>query len=120
MKVLIASQDANLDSAVAKRFGHAACYLLVAPETLHIEVIKNPEDDTHAIIPRAAKSGVKIFITGNIGPNAFELIRSLDLQVALARRMSAKDALIKLQRDELEILTAPTLKHSVHEHARRP
>ena len=57
---------------------------------------------------------VTTIITGNIGPHAFELTQQMNVQVALARRMSVSEALIKLQRDELKILDAPTLKHSIH------
>lgn len=118
MKVLIAVQGTTLDSMVAKRFGHAPYYLIIDLDSMQIQLIDNPEvhDETHAMIPQMAENGVKRFITGNIGPHAFELTKSLNVQVALARQMSAREALEKLQRSELEILTAPTLKRSVHDH----
>ena len=120
MKVLIATQNASLDSTVAKRFGHAPYYLLIDSESIEVEVFDNPEhDDTHSIIPELAKRGVKLFITGNIGPHAYDLIRSLNLRVALARKMTARKALRKLQEGELQILDAPTMKHSAHEHSGR-
>ncbi len=118
MKVLIATEKASLDSQVAKRFGHAPYYLIVNSERNLVQVINDPEhDDDHSIILQLAKDGVEVFITGNIGPHAYELIRSLNLSVALARRMSANEALSKLQLGQLKILDAPTLQHSVHEHA---
>jgi len=119
MKVLIAAQGTSLDSPVAKRFGHAPYYLVVDSASMQVQVVDNTKhhDETHAIIPQMAKIGVEVFITGNIGPHAFELTRSLDRQVALARKMSARESLEKLQRGKLEILIAPTLKHSVHDHA---
>jgi predicted Fe-Mo cluster-binding NifX family protein len=119
MKVLIAIQGTTLDSMVATRFGHAPYYLKVDLDSMQIQLIDNPEhhDETHAIIPQMAENGVKLFITGNMGPHAFELTKSLNLQVALARQMSARVALETLQRGELKILTAPTLKRSVHDHA---
>jgi len=118
MKVLIAVQETTLDSPVAKRFGHAPYYLNVDLDSMYLQVIDNAEhhDETHAIIPQMAENGVKVFITGNIGPHAFELANSLNLQVAVARKMTAREALEKLQRGELEILTEPTLKRSEHDH----
>ncbi len=119
MKVLIATRENNLDSPVSKRFGHAPYYLIVDPDTMQVNVVdnRNPDEEhDHAIIPQAAKAGVKVFITGNIGPQAYQLVESLNLQVALARKMSGKDALEKLRRGELKILAAPTLKHSIHDH----
>jgi predicted Fe-Mo cluster-binding NifX family protein len=118
MKVLIAANGPTLDSSVAKRFGHAPYYLYVDSETGQAQAISNtdPHDETHAIIPQLVGQGVEVFVTGNIGPHAFKLIRSFKRQVALARRMSAGQALAKLQRGELELLSAPTLKRSVHNH----
>jgi predicted Fe-Mo cluster-binding NifX family protein len=119
VKVLIAANGPTLDSAVAKRFGHAPYYLCVDAATMQVQTIDNREhhDKTHAIICRMVRQGVDVFVTGNIGPNAFRLARSLKRPVVLARKMLASEALDKLQRNELEILSAPTLKHSVHEHA---
>jgi len=119
MKALIAAQGTTLDSPVAKRFGHAPYYLTVDIDSMQVQVIDNTEqhDETHAIIPQMTKRGVEVFITGNMGPHAFELAQSLDRQVALARKMSARESLEKLQGGKLEILAAPTLKHSVHDHA---
>lgn len=118
MKVLIAADGPTLDSAVAKRFGHAECYLLIDTATLDLQVVANgePHDDSHAIIRQLAGQGVELFVTGNIGPHAFELIQAHAGQVALARRMSAGEALAKLAKNKLELLDAPTVKHSQHDH----
>jgi predicted Fe-Mo cluster-binding NifX family protein len=117
MKIVIAAAGPTLDSPVAKRFGHAPYYLLVDSATREIQVIENQEhdDETHAIIPQLAGQGAVVFITGNIGPHAFQLVHSLQRQVALARHMAAGEALDKLQRGELELLNAPTVKHSQHD-----
>jgi predicted Fe-Mo cluster-binding NifX family protein len=119
MKILVAVQGTTLDSPVAKRFGHAPYYLTVDLSSMQTQVIDNAQhdhDETHAIIPQMAEKGVKLFITGNIGPHAFELASSLNVQVAVARNMSARAALEKLRRGELQILTEPTLKRSIHDH----
>ncbi len=129
MNIVIAANGPTLDSLVAKRFGHAPYYLLVNTATMQVQVIANEEhhhnetdhhgqhDEAHAIIPQLVGQGAELFITGNIGPHAFELVQSLKRQVALARRLSAGEALVRLQRGELEILSAPTLKRSIHNHS---
>jgi predicted Fe-Mo cluster-binding NifX family protein len=119
MKILIAANGPTLDSSVAQWFGHAPYYLLVDTATMQVQVIDNSKhnDERHALMPRIAGQWAEVFITGNIGPRAFQLARSLNRRVALARRMSAGEALDKLQRGELEILSAPTVKHSVPDHA---
>jgi predicted Fe-Mo cluster-binding NifX family protein len=127
VQVVIAANGPTLDSAVAKRFGHAPYYLMVNTATMQVQVIANYDhrdetdhhgqhDESHAIIPQLVGQGAELFITGNIGPHAFELVQSLNRQVAVARKMSAGEALARLQRGELEILSAPTVKQSIHNH----
>ena len=119
MNVLIAADGPTLDSSVAKRFGQAPYYLYVDANTGQVQAIENTDhdDEPHAIISQMAHQGAEVFITGNIGPHAFALVRSLGRQVALARRMSAAAALEKYQKGKLEILKAPTVKQSFHDHA---
>ena len=129
MKVAIAVNEATLDSRVAKRFGHAPFYLLVDTDTNQVQVIENLDadhdhhhddhhdhDDAHAIIPQMVQKGVKVFITGNIGPHAFEMVQSLSCRVALARGVSAAEALGQFKNNQLKILTEPTVKRSQHDH----
>jgi predicted Fe-Mo cluster-binding NifX family protein len=118
VKVIIAAGGPTLESGVAKRFGHAPYYLLVDTSTGQVEAIDNTgqHDESHAIIPQMVERGVEAFITGNIGPHAFELVRSLQRQVALARGMSAGEALDRFQKGKLALLDAPTVKHSLHDH----
>jgi predicted Fe-Mo cluster-binding NifX family protein len=118
MKVLLATDDKSLNSHIAKRFGHAEYYLIVDTETMNIETIKNPgHDDDHSIIREIAEEGVKIFVVGNIGPHAFNIINALGLKVMLARRITASEAINKLKNNKLKSLNAPTLKRSIHEHS---
>ena len=121
MNVVIAADGPTLESRVAKRFGHAPYYLYVDTNAGQVRAIENTshdhDDETHAIISQMVQQGAEVFITGNIGPHAFALVRSLERQVALARKMSAAVALEKYQKSELEILKAPTVKQSFHDHA---
>ena len=116
MKILVATKGPSLDSPVAKRFGHAPYFLVYDTKRGQAKIIEKPSGaNHHAIIPQADADGVRVFITGNIGPHAYKLISSLNLQVALARNMSARKAIEKLKKGELKILDGPTVRHAVHE-----
>ena len=93
MNILIAADGTTLDSSVAKRFGHAPYYLYVDADTRQVQVIENTDhdDETHAIIPQMIQQGVDVFITGNIGPHAFQLIKSLNRQVAGSETTRQRD-----------------------------
>lgn len=117
MKTLIAADGDTLESRISKRFGKAAWYLIVDSGPLEVSTFQNREPrDHHEIVPKAAEHGVTTIITGNIGPRSYDLISSFNMQIALARNMSAREAIEKLKKGELKILDAPTLKQSVEEH----
>lgn len=117
MKILIAADGNTLDSRLSKRFGKAQWYLIVDDESLDVKAAQNvgPRDH-HDIVPKAAAEGVETVITGNIGPRSYELMSSNNLKVALARNISAREALERLKKNDLRMLDAPTLKQSVEEH----
>ena len=117
MKVLIAADGSSLNSSISKRFAHANYYLIVDTTTMDFQVVKNSGlSHNHEEISTMVEKGIEIFIVGNIGPNAFNTITSLNKKVALSRKSTVLEALKKLKMMELEILSSPTLKRSIHDH----
>ena len=77
MKIVIGSDGNELQSSVAKRFGHAEYYLFCDSETKKTEAIANVDDDhSHSILSKIIERGAEVFIVGNIGPHAFEIVSS--------------------------------------------
>lgn len=117
MLILISSDSNNLDSPVAKRFGHANYYILYNTETKTYEVFENTEHGHHhENLQKYLDMGVEIFLVGNIGPHAFEMINTTKSKVYLARKMSVKEAIEKFLNGELQQLYEPTAKLSIGEH----
>ena len=118
MKVLIAADGKTLDSRIAKRFGHAVWYLIVDLETDKVvERLENVRsEDHHEVVPKAAERGVTTIVTGNIGPRSYELISLYSLQVAHAKQMTVRAALVRLKEGALRILDAPSVRKNVEEH----
>lgn len=117
MKVLIATDGKKLEHGVARRFGKASWYMIVDVDTNDIELFPNLKlEDHHEIVPKASERGVSTIITGNIGPRSYDLISSLNLRVALARNMSARDAIERLKQGTLKTLDAPTLRRNLEAH----
>jgi predicted Fe-Mo cluster-binding NifX family protein len=118
MKILIGSDERTMDSMVSKRFGHAPYFLVYDNIENKLNVFENNnEDDDHANLQKFITDGVAAFIVGNIGPHAFEKINSPKTKIFLARSISVKEALIKLEKNELTVLTEPTAKKSIgHNH----
>jgi predicted Fe-Mo cluster-binding NifX family protein len=118
MLILIGSDGNKLDSPVAKRFGHANYFILFNTETKNFEAYENlNEEHNHDNLYDFLEKGVEVFIVGNIGPHAFEIIDTPKSQVYLARKMSISESINRFISGELECLAEPTVKKSIgHKH----
>lgn len=102
MLILIGSDGNNLESAVAKRFGHANYLILFDTETKSYEAyLNNNEGHNHDNLQGFLDKGVRSFIVGNIGPNAFDILKSAGSKVYLARKMKAAQAVELLSKGGL-------------------
>ncbi len=75
MKIAVTSTGKTLDSQVDPRFGRAACFAVIDPETMEFNIIENENiaasggagvSSAKVVID----SGAEIVLTGNCGPNA--------------------------------------------------
>lgn len=113
MKIVIGSDGEKLESKVAKRFGHAAFYIIYNTEDKSFEAMENKDEDhTHAELSELLDQGVEVFIVGNIGPHAFDLLIDGGAEVYLARRITVQEAIDKYNSSELDELTKATVKES--------
>ena len=118
MLILIGSDGNNLESTIAKRFGHANYYILFNSESQSFNVFENnDEGHNHENLRNFLNKGVEAFIVGNIGPYAFEIINTNVSKVYLARKMIVREAIKKVIKGELLQLSEPTVKRSMeHKH----
>ncbi len=118
MLVLIGSDGNKLDSPIAKRFGHANYFILYNTETKSFDAFENiDEGHNHENLIEFLNKGVEVFIVGNIGPHAFDMINTSKSKVYLARKMSVQESIDKFLKNELKQLTEPTAKQSIgHSH----
>ena len=88
MKICVTAQGGTLDSAVDPRFGRCRYFIFVDTGDLEFEAVGNPNlESTGGAGIQSAQLAVsrkaEAVITGNIGPNAFQV-----LQAASAKRRS--------------------------------
>ena len=114
MLILLGSDGNNLESPIAKRFGHANFLILYNTETKSFEAFDN-KDEGHNLknLQQFIDKSVEAFIVGNIGPHAFEAINTPKSKVYLARKMFVQEAIDNFLKDELKQLTEPTAKKSI-------
>lgn len=86
MKIAISATGTNLNDEVDPRFGRCQYFIIVDPDTMQFESMQNPNimasggagiSTGQAI----ANSGVQVVITGDCGPNAYQVLSAAGVQV---------------------------------------
>ncbi len=86
MKICISSTGKNLDADVDQRFGRCQYFLIIDSDTMQIKTLPNEAtlSSGGAGIQAAqivTKEKVDIVITGNIGPNAFQILQAAGITI---------------------------------------
>jgi predicted Fe-Mo cluster-binding NifX family protein len=88
MKIAITATGPSLDDQVEPRFGRAPYYLFVDTETMEAEAVQNPNVAAGggAGIQSAqlvSDRGANVVLTGNCGPNAFQVFGAAGIQIVV-------------------------------------
>ncbi len=117
MKVIVTAQDNNKDSMVDQRFGRCRYFLVMDTEDENLlNAVENQGAiQGHAAGVRAAQQagelGAKAVITGDVGPNASNILKQMGIDVYKASG-KATDAIEKFKRNELSIITEAAEPHA--------
>lgn len=108
MKIAITSTGAELMSDMDPRFGRAAYFIIVNPDTLEYEVVENKQSLNLAqgagiqagqtIIEHKADT----LITGHCGPKAFKVLEKAGIQILLGAKGRVIDAVQQFNNGELK------------------
>jgi len=114
MKICVTSTANNLDAQIAPRFGRCSYLVIVDSETMQFEAIPNMASGATggAGIQAAqtiASKGVKLLITGNVGPNAFQALSAAGIEIVTGAFGTVREAVEKFKRGELKKTGAPTV-----------
>ena len=79
MKIAVSANSPDLDTDIDPRFGRCQYLILVDPETMNFEAIKNSGGMGSggagiATAQLIAGKGVEAVLTGNCGPNAYQVL----------------------------------------------
>jgi len=86
MKVVVTSSGSDINAEVNPAFGRCPVYVFVDPETMEYEAVENPAANAFggAGIQAAqfvVEHGAEAVITGNVGPNAYDVFRAANVPV---------------------------------------
>ena len=97
-KICLSATDKGMDSDIDPRFGRAPYFLILDPSAQQIEVVRNPylEDAQGAGISSAqmlVDKGVRIILTGQVGPKADQVLRAAGVQVISGASGTIREAI---------------------------
>jgi len=108
MKIAVSSTGTELTSEMDTRFGRAAFFLIIDPETMDVEPVENKQNIN---LPQGAgiQAGqiiadkkVDTLITGNCGPKAFRTLQAARIKVITDVSGRVVDAVNKFKNGELK------------------
>jgi predicted Fe-Mo cluster-binding NifX family protein len=114
MKIAITSKGSNLDSEVDPRFGRCQYFIIADPQTLEFEAQENSAAISAggagiASGQMIAGKGVKAVLTGNCGPNAYQVLSSAGIQVITGVSGKVKDAIAMYKTGKYQQASQPTV-----------
>jgi len=107
MKIAVTSTGPGLDSEIDPRFGRCPFFVLVDTETGESRAVENPNAALGggAGIQAAqliAEQGAKFVLTGNCGPNAYQVLSGEGIEIVVGCSGKVADAVEKLKSGELK------------------
>jgi predicted Fe-Mo cluster-binding NifX family protein len=113
MKVAVSAAGPSLDSPIDPRFGRCQYLLIVDSDSLDFEAVENPAVTAPggAGIQAAelvASMGAEVVITGNCGPNAYQVLSAAGIEVFVGASGSVSQAMESYRRGELRSAMGPT------------
>jgi predicted Fe-Mo cluster-binding NifX family protein len=97
MKIAISAAGQSLDADAEPRFGRCPYFIIVDPETLEFEAVDNSAAMAAggagiSAAQAIANKGVEAVLTGNCGPNAYQVLAAAGIQVITGISGKVKDA----------------------------
>jgi predicted Fe-Mo cluster-binding NifX family protein len=114
MKIGISATEPSLEANVEPRFGRCQYFVVVDPDTMQFETVEN----SSAMAPGGAGIStaqmitgkeVKVVLTGNCGPNAYQVLSSAGIQVVTGVSGKVKDAIESYKSGKLKTSSQPNV-----------
>jgi len=114
VKIAVTSTGPGLDDRVEARFGRCPYFLVIDPDTMAFEPIENPNTAVGggAGIQSAqlmSERGVEIVLTGNCGPNAFQVFGSAGIQVIVGVSGIVREAIEQFKSGVFSSVSEPNV-----------
>ncbi|MFH0996252.1 MAG: NifB/NifX family molybdenum-iron cluster-binding protein [Pseudomonadota bacterium] len=114
VKIAVSCEEPGLDSQVDPRFGRAAGFCIVDPDTLESKFVDNGSSQAMAqgagiqAAETVCRSGANVVLTGSVGPKAFRALSAAGIQVGQnLENMTVRQAIAKFKAGEVDMASKP-------------
>ncbi len=113
MKIAVSATNESLDAQIDPRFGRCPYFVIVESETMKFETIPNlsqnaPSGAGIQAAKTIASKGAKVILTGNVGPNAFQVLSASGIKIVTGTFGTVKEAVEKFKSGQLQGTNAPS------------
>jgi len=127
MKICVSSNGGSGDSTLDPRFGRAAYFIIADTETMELELIENAAAASGGGAGITSgqlmvDKGITAVITGNVGPNAMNVLKAANIEIYRGESVSVKENVEKFKKGLLEKISTTVPSHfgmGVREFGRR-
>jgi len=99
MKIAVSSNDSSLRSTLDVRFGRAESFIIYDLEQNTYQSIDNTQNLSSAqgagiqSAQNLVNAGVEVLITGNVGPKAFQVLKTAGVDIYLTKQTTIQEAI---------------------------
>jgi predicted Fe-Mo cluster-binding NifX family protein len=114
MKIAVSATAPHLDADLDPRFGRCQYLLVVDSESMEFEALENPAVMAPGgagmqAAELVANKGVDAVITGNCGPNAYQVLSAAGIDVFVGASGSVREAVEAYRRGDLRATPGPSV-----------
>jgi predicted Fe-Mo cluster-binding NifX family protein len=98
MKIAVSAMGTTLDAEIDPRFGRCQYFIIVDPETMQFEALENSSAMAGggagiSTAQTIAGKGIEAVLTGNCGPNAYQVLSAAGIKVFTGVAGKLQDAI---------------------------
>ena len=113
-KIAVSSEGPDLDARIDPRFGRAAGFMIVDPQTMAFDYVDNGATQVMAqgagiqAAEIVAGTGASVLLTGYVGPKAFQALSAAGIAIGQnLEDLTVRDAIQRFQQGGVEMAEAP-------------
>lgn len=114
MKIAITATAASLDADIDPRFGRCRYFIIADPDTVEFESLENSNAMAGggagiATAQTIAGKDIEAVLTGNCGPNAYQVLSAAGIKVITGVSGKVQDAIQNYKSDKLKASFQPNV-----------